>query len=425
LEIQDYRGSYQFSPSILKPEPVEVNTKVILIGSQYLYSLLTYYEDDFKKIFKIKADFDYQIDRSDELLKEYSKVIKTIIQKEKLMDFDGKAVAKIFEYSVRYAGEKDKLTTRFSFISDLLRESNYWAAQDGVNVVKAQHVKQAYEAGRDRHGLYESKINEMISKGTLLIDTDGERSGQINGLAVYGSDYYSFGKPMRLTATVSLGPGNIINVEREAGLSGNTHDKGILIIAGYFRETFGRKAPLSFTASLVFEQGYGPIDGDSASSTEICAILSALSGLPIKQHFAITGSVNQKGDIQPIGGVNEKIEGFFDVCKEKGFNKKHGVIIPEQNVKDLMLKDEILEEAAKGNFHIYSVNRIEQAIEILTGVEAGKPAKNGTYPDGTVFGIVERKLKEMRNALKPKDQNKNKPAASTKTQKRRTNTRKK
>jgi ATP-dependent Lon protease len=427
LEIQDYWSSYQFSPSVLKPECINVNTKVILIGSQYLYSMLTYYEDDFKKIFKIKADFDYQIDRSDDLLKEYSRVIKTIIQKEKLMDFDNKAISAIFEYSVRYAGEKDKLTTRFSFISDLLRESNYWASKDGVNTVKAEHVTQAYESGRERHGLYESKLNEMISKGTILIDTDGERAGQINGLAVYGSDYFSFGKPMRLTATVSLGPGNIINVERESGLSGNTHDKGILIIAGYFRENFGRKMPLAFTASIVFEQGYGPIDGDSASSTEICALLSCISGLPIKQHFAITGSVNQKGDIQPIGGVNEKIEGFFDVCKQKGFNKKHGVIIPAQNVKDLMLKNEIIEEAAKGNFHIYPVTRIEEAIELLTGIEAGIPGKNGSYPDGTVFGLVERKLKEMREAAKPLNNNVNKNGKQPdkKIQKRRTNSRKK
>lgn len=254
---------------------------------------------------------------------------------------------------------------------------------------------------RERQGLYESKLTEMIKEGTILIDTSGSRIGQINGLAVYGTNNHSFGKPTRITASVALGNGNIINVEREAGLSGNTHNKGVLIIAGYFRENFGNKIPLSFTASLVFEQGYGMIDGDSASVTEICALLSCLAEVPIKQSFAITGSVNQKGDIQPIGGVNEKIEGFFDVCKLRGLTGKEGVIIPHQNQKDLMLKEEIIKAVSEKKFHIHAVENVDQAVEILTGVKAGKLLKNGNHETDTIYGLVEKKLLNMRKLMRP------------------------
>jgi predicted ATP-dependent protease len=285
-------------------------------------------------------------------------------------------------------------------MSDLVRESCFWARDTGDKVVTAYHINQAYEAAKERHGLYESKVNEMMNDGSLLIDTSGERIGQINGLAVYGGNHYSFGKPTRITASVSLGNGSIINVEREAGLSGSSHNKGVLIISGYFRETFGQKMPLSFNASLVFEQGYGKIDGDSASITEICALLSCLSGVPLKQSLAITGSVNQKGDIQPIGGVNEKVEGFYDLCKQRGFNKKQGVIIPVQNVKDLMLKDEVIESVKNREFKIYSVKRVEEAIELFTGVKAGKRNRLGNFEANTIFGLVEKNLKEMRHRMK-------------------------
>jgi predicted ATP-dependent protease len=247
----------------------------------------------------------------------------------------------------------------------------------------------------------------MINDGTILINTDGLRVGTINGLAVYESGKFAFGKPTRITASVALGTGNIINVERESGLSGNTHNKGVLIISGYFRENFGSRIPLSFTASLVFEQGYGMIDGDSASITEICALRSALSNIPIKQSFAITGSVNQKGEIQPIGGVNEKVEGFFDVCKSKGLTGRQGVVIPAQNVKDLMLSDEVVDAVKKNNFHIYAVKKVEEAIEILTGVRAGTKLKNGKFEPNTVFGEVEKELTSMRKRLRPAEKKKN------------------
>jgi predicted ATP-dependent protease len=259
-------------------------------------------------------------------------------------------------------------------------------------------------------------MSEMINDGTIMIDTEGTRVGQINGLAVYGDDKYSYGKPTRITAAVSLGSGNIINVERESGLSGSTHNKGVLVITGYLKEKFGRTIPLSFNASLVFEQGYGTIDGDSASITEIAALLSTMSGIPIKQSLAITGSVNQKGDIQPIGGVNEKIEGFFDLCKERGLNGKHGIIMPAQNVRDLMLKDEVITAVEEKKFHIYPTSQVDEALEILTGVRAGKILKNGRYQANTIFGSVERCLREMRQKVRP-PVSKNNPRPKTANQK--------
>lgn len=416
LEIQDLANLYQFYPSILKPEPIEINAKIIFIGSNYIYSILSNYEDDFNKIFKIKADFDYEMKRTEHAVEEYTKVIKKLIESEKLLEFDKSAIAKIIESGARYAGEKNKLTTRFAYIADLARESSFWANDNGDKVVSGYHVKQAFDSAKERHGLYESKVSEMIKEGTILIDTDGERIGTINGLAVFESGHFAFGKPTRITASVALGNGNIINVEREAGLSGNTHNKGVLIISGYFRENFGWRIPLSFTASLVFEQGYGMIDGDSASITEITALLSAITKIPIKQNFAITGSVNQKGEIQPIGGVNEKIEGFFDTCKLNGLTGKQGVIIPQQNVKDLMLKDEVVDAVDKKEFHIYSVSRVEEAIEILTGVKAGKKLKNGRWEPNTIFGQVEKELSSMRKRIRPpapKKNNNNKSSNSS------------
>lgn len=409
LEIQDAANLYMFSPSILKPEPIEITTKIILIGNEYIYGILSNYEDDFNKIFKIKAAFDYEIKRTDQAIFEYAGIIKKLIEAENLQEFDASAIAKIVEYGARYAGEKNKLTTRFAYIADIAREANYWALDNGDKVVTAYHVAQSYNSSRERHSLYESKVTEMINEGTILIDVDGEKIGTINGLAVYGDNLFSFGKPTRITASTALGSGAIINVEREAGLSGSTHNKGMLIISGYFREKFGRKFPLAFQANIVFEQGYGMIDGDSASITEICALISSLTRIPLKQSLAITGSVNQKGDIQPIGGVNEKIEGFFDVCRSRGFTGKQGVIIPVQNVKDLMLKDEVVEAVKKGNFRIYPVEKVEEAVELLTGYKAGKELKTGAYETGSVFYLVEKTLRDMHKKIKGPEKKNNKP----------------
>ncbi|NOX17873.1 MAG: AAA family ATPase [Chlorobi bacterium] len=405
LEIQDSANLYHFSPSILQPEAINIDIKVIMIGNNYIYSLLSSYQDDFNKIFKIKAEFDYEMKRTDSALVEYARIVKKLVESEGLLEFNIAAIGKIVEYGARYAESQNKLTTRFAYIADLVREANFWAKDVNRKIVEDFHVIQAYESMRERHSLGDSKISDMINEGILLIDTKGSRVGQVNGLAVYGSGMHSYGKPTRITASVGLGNGNIINVEREAGLSGNTHNKGVLIIGGYFRETFGRKRPLSFSAGLVFEQGYGMIDGDSATAAEICALISSISRTPIKQNFAITGSVNQKGDIQPIGGINEKIEGFFKVCKARGLTGKEGVIMPVQNKNDLMLSDEVVKAVDEKKFHIYTVSRIEEAVELLMGYKAGKLLKSGRYEANTVFCEVEKRLREMKMRATPPKKN--------------------
>ncbi len=419
LEIQDIQNLFQISTSIIQPEPIEIDTKVILVGSQIVYSLLSEYEDDFNKIFKIKADFDYEIKRTDEILVEYARVIKKLIKEEGLHEFHNTAIAKLIEIGARYAGQKNKLTTRFSVIADLAREANFWANEDGASEVRAVHVRQAFEALRERHGMAESKVDDMIKDKMIMIDTEGERIGQINGLAVYGSELYSFGRPTRITSTISLGSGNIINVERESGMSGKTYNKGVLIITGYFKETFGKDHPLAFNANLVFEQSYGGIDGDSASCAEIFALLSTLSDVPIKQSIGITGSLNQKGDVQPIGGVNEKIEGFFDVCRSRGLTGKQGVVIPIQNVKDLMLREDVVQAVADGKFHIWAIERVEEGIEILTGIKAGKQTGKN-YEANTMFGLVEKKIKDLYAKSKPKSGRAERSKIKTKRAKSRT-----
>jgi len=394
LEIQESPFLFSISSTSLKPQPIEIDTKVILIGSQIIYSYLSEREYDFKKMFKVKADFDYEINRTDHNIQEYAKVIKKLIKEENLLEFDKSAIAYLMEISAIFAGRQDKLSTRFSRIADVMREASFWAKDDGQNIVTDFHVRKAYRMAKDRHGMLESKITEMYKDELILIDTKGERVGQINGLAVYDADFYSFGRPTRITATVSLGSGAIINVEREAGMSGRHYNKGVLIISGYFRETFGQDMPLSFNANLVFEQSYGMVEGDSASCTEIFALLSVLSNLPLKQSIAVTGSLNQKGDVQPIGGVNEKIEGFYDICKLQGLTGTQGVIFPIQNIRDLMLKEEVIDAVKNGMFHLYPISRVEEGIEILTGVKAGKKTAKG-YEVGSVFYLVEKRIKEL------------------------------
>ncbi|MFN3871380.1 MAG: Lon protease family protein [Ignavibacterium sp.] len=409
LEIQESPFLLSLSSTSLKPQPIEIDTKIILIGSQIIYSYLSEREYDFKKMFKVKADFDYEINRTDHNIQEYAKVIKKLIKEENLLEFDKSAIAYLMEISAIFAGRQDKLSTRFSRIADVMREASFWAKDDGQKIVSDFHVQKAYRMAKDRHGMLESKITEMYKDNLILIDTQGERVGQINGLAVYDADFYSFGRPTRITATVSLGSGAIINVEREAGMSGRHYNKGVLIISGYFRETFGQDMPLSFNANLVFEQSYGMVEGDSASCTEIFALLSVLSNLPLKQSIAVTGSLNQKGDVQPIGGVNEKIEGFFDICKLQGLTGKQGVIFPIQNIRDLMLKEEVIEAVRKGIFHLYPISRVEEGIEILTGVKAGKKTAKG-YEAGSVFYLVEKRIRELyEKSRQLRTQNNNQP----------------
>jgi len=400
LEIQPLDLFFPFGASALKPEPIEINVKIILIGDRHLYELLYEYEEDFKKIFKVHAEFDEEMPMNDEVILQYGGRLRKLCDDEGLCPFDRSALAAMIEYGVRKAGRRSKVTARFTDLADLAREACYVAREVGQQPVTAAHVRRAIEAKVDRHNLIETKIREMIEEGTLLIDTTGLRAGQVNGLSILEIGGYAFGKPVRITASAALGKAGLINVEREANLSGRFHDKGMQIIAGYLRSRFAQDKPLSLAASICFEQSYSGIDGDSASSTEIYALLSALSDLPIRQDIAVTGSVNQQGDIQPIGGVNQKIEGFYDVCRIKGLTGQQGVIIPVENVEDLMLRDDVVEAVAAGKFHVLPVAKVEEGIEVLTGVKAGQRDANGKFEPGTSFALVDQRLREMAQTLK-------------------------
>jgi lon-related putative ATP-dependent protease len=400
MEIQTYDPFYLFATSAIKPEPIACNTKVIMIGDARIYYVLYHLDDDFKKIFKIKADFDPVMNKDNDKISQYASFIRKICDEEKLRPFDRTGVASIVEYGARLTGKQKKLSTRFYLIADLLREANYCAGKDGSDVVKEKHVDQAIEKKIYRVNMIEQKIQEMIDEGTILIDSDGAVVGQVNGLSVYDMGDYAFGKPSRITAKTSMGKAGIINIEREAELSGPIHNKGVYILAGYLRDKYAQDKPITMSASLCFEQSYGGVEGDSASSTEIYALLSSLSCLPIRQDIAVTGSVNQKGEIQPIGGVNEKIEGFFDVCNAKGLTGKQGVIIPHQNIGDLMLRKDVVRTVKEGKFHIYPVKTIDEGIEILTGVEGGDGTADGKYKEGTVNGRVDQKLRELGMKIK-------------------------
>lgn len=399
LEIQGYEAYFPFAAQSMKPEPIDVNVKVILIGDGRLYQLLYNFDEDFKKVFKVKADFDVTTNLSKERVHAYASFVRKVCQEERLKDFDRGAAAAIVELAVRKAQRRGKISTRFGEIADIIREADFWSRQDNSKIVRKKHVLKAIEEDKRRKCLAEDKLQELIEQGTLFIDTDGSRVGQVNGLAVFDLGDYAFGRPTRITANTSVGKAGIINIEREAKMSGKTHDKGVLILSGYFREKFGQDKPISFSASICFEQSYGDVDGDSASSTEIFALISSLSSVPIKQGIAVTGSINQKGDIQPIGGVNQKIEGFLKVCQAKGLTGNQGVIIPAANVEDLMLDYEVMEAVRKGKFHIYSIRNVDEGIEILTGMRAGTVNKEGKYPKGTVYSLVAKRLEEIAKKL--------------------------
>ena len=400
LEIQPLEMFYPFGGSALKPEAIDINVKVILIGDRELYELLYEYEEDFRKIFKVRVEFDEEMAMSDGVIAEYAGRLRALSEKENLYPFDRGAFAGMLEHGVRQAGRRNKVTARFIEIADLAREAHYCAAAAGETVVRAAHVRTALSSKMERHNLIETRIREMIEEGTLLVDVSGTRVGQVNGLSVLEIGGYSFGKPVRITATAALGKAGLINIEREANLSGRLHDKGVHIIAGYLRSKFAQDKPLSLAASICFEQSYSGVDGDSASSTEIYALVSALSGLPLRQDIAVTGSINQQGDIQAIGGVNEKIEGFFDVCRIKGLTGEQGVMIPQSNVEDLMLREDVLDAVASGKFHVWPVAKVEQGIEILTGNAAGEKNGEGKFAAETVFALVDDRLREMAKTLK-------------------------
>ena len=380
--------------STLKPEPIPVDIKVILVGSEYLYQALYELDEDFKKLFKIKVDFDAEMDRNKENTKKLAKFINSFCKRENTLHFDKTGVAKVVEYSSRLVEDQTKLSTKFNDIVEILCESCAWAEIEGSSLVSATHVKKAICEKINRSNKYDKKILESLEDGTIILDTEGEVVGQINGLTILDIGDYSFGKPARITANTFMGESGIVNVEREVEMSGTSHSKGVLILSGYIGEKFAQEIPLTLTASLCFEQLYGGVDGDSASSAELYAVLSSLADVPIKQSIAVTGSVNQKGEIQPIGGATEKIEGFFELCKIRGLDGRHGVIIPYQNIKNLVLNDEVVTAVKEKKFSVYAVKTIDEGIEILTGMKAGEKGKDGNYPPGTINYLVYEKLKK-------------------------------
>ena len=387
----------------LKPEPIPLDVKVLLLGDSNIYHALLALDPEFKKLFKIKVEFEESAPRTDANILKLAKFVHSFSEKEGMLPLDKEAMAKVVEYASRLSDDKDKLSTKFNEVGEIVAESSTWARLSKKKIVTKDFIDKTLSERIDRIKKYDSKYLEMIEENTLLITTSGSEVGVINGLTVMTIGDYTFGKPARITANTFMGKEGITNIECETDMSGPTHSKGVLILSGYLGETFAQDFPLSLTASLCFEQLYNGVDGDSASSTEAYATLSSLSGIPIKQSIAVTGSVNQKGYIQPIGGVNEKIEGFYQVCKIRGLDGTHGVIIPIQNVKNLHLSDEVVDAVKEGKFHVYAISTIDEGIEILTGVPAGKRNKDGKYPAGTIKYLAYEKLKQYyQNSIKNK-----------------------
>ncbi|MBI1743749.1 AAA family ATPase [Candidatus Acetothermia bacterium] len=384
----------------LKPEPIPLEVKVILVGGADIYYLLQEHDEDFKELFNVKADFDDELPWETETLKKFGGFIAARVQeRDGLKHFDKAGVARLIEYASEMVEDQKKVSARFSDIVKLVREASYWAEQAEAKFVSAEHVERAISEKIHRHNLVEEKIREMIARGDLFIDVTGERVGQVNGLSVLMLGDFSFGRPTRITANIFTGKEGVLDIEREADLSGKIHTKGMMILKGWLGERFALDKPLSLSASLAFEQSYSPIDGDSASSTELYVLLSALANVPIKQNIAVTGSVNQKGEVQPIGGANEKIEGFYRVCKVKGLTGDQGVMIPAQNIDNLTLHTEVVEAVTDGKFHIWAVQTIEEGIEFLTGLRAGRRLADGTFEAGTLFHKVDQKLREIQEHL--------------------------
>ncbi len=401
LEIEESTARLGFMlTGTLNPEPIPFKCKVIIVGDPQVYQILFTRDREFKELFKVKADFDITMEKNEENIHQYAQFICTLCHKESLLHLESEGIAAIIEYSSRLAADQSKLSTEFASVSDIIREANFYANEEKAKLIGRYHINKALEERIYRSNLIEKKIEEMIEKNVIMIDTIGEKVGQVNGLAVLGLGDYGFGKPSRITASVGVGREGIIDIERESQMGGQTHTKGVLILSGYLNGKYAKEKPLSLTARLAFEQSYSGVDGDSASSTELYAMLSALSGKPIRQYIAVTGSVNQKGEIQAIGGVNEKVEGFYEVCKAKGLTGKEGCMIPQSNVRNLMLKEEVIEAIKEGRFHIWPVTTIDEGIEVLTGVKAGNIQPNGSYPKGTIHKLVQDRLDNMAELIK-------------------------
>ena len=403
VRMEDLGEQYGLVPVAgMRPGAIPVNVKVIMIGNQWTYQALYGMDEDFRKIFKVKADFDYEMQRNEESLQGYAMFISDRCHVEGLLHFDPSGVAEVVEYGARLVDDQERLSARFSDLADIVREASYWAREEGAAAVSAGHVTRAEEEKYFRSNLIEVRLREFITRGIIMVDVAGDRIGQVNGLSVIDLGDIRFGKPSRITAKTYVGRSGVLDIEREAKMSGKIYEKGVLILSGYLSGKYAQEQPLSMSASLCFEQSYEGVDGDSASSTEVYALLSSLAGVPIKQGVAVTGSVNQHGEIQPIGGVNQKVEGYYGVCKAIGLTGDQGVVIPMQNIKNLMLRYDLIDAVKAGRFHIYAVSSVDEGIELLTGIPAGVRV-DGSYPEGTIHHRVEKRLKEFAACLKKLD----------------------
>ncbi|MGD8267086.1 MAG: ATP-binding protein, partial [Desulfobacterales bacterium] len=395
LCIEDMASEMGYGVSSQRPEPIPLDVKVILLGGYSIFEKLQNFDSKFDKIFKVRADFDNEVDLSPETIGLYARFLARVAREEKLLPFTPEGVAAMVEYGQRFAADQQKLSLRFGPIVGVLKEADFWARQMEAAAVTDEHIQKALQKRRFRYNLYEEKMSAAFEDESVLLDVTGAMIGQVNALAVYQMGDIAFGRPSRITAETFMGKPGLVSIEREAELSGSTHDKGVLILSGYLGRTFAQHHPLGLSISIAFEQSYGPIDGDSASSTELYAILSSLADLPIRQGIAVTGSVNQKGEIQAIGGVNQKIEGYFDVCRKRELDGQQGVLIPRANVKNLMLKKEVVQAVKQKQFHIYHVAHVTEGIELLTGVAAGRPDADGLFPPDSVYGRIQQKLKRF------------------------------
>ncbi len=401
IKIEDVGELYgMFSTRTIRPEPIPLNAKIVLTGDPYIYQLLYQYDDRFQRLFKVKAHLSDQMDNDEANVMKSARMVAQFCKEHDLRQVDHSGMARLLEYSMYVTEDRKKLSLELEDISDLLRESNYFAGLDGAEFISRKHVQTAFDKRIYRANLIEERVKEYIIRDIFWVETDTEKVGQVNGLSVLMTGDHVFGRPNRITAVVSVGREGAISIDRETKLAGNIHNKGMMILTSFMRDRFAHNKPISLTASITFEQSYGMIEGDSASSTELYALLSAISGVPIYQGIAVTGSVSQKGEIQPIGGATQKIEGFFDICKAKGFSGRQGVLIPAKNVENLTLKDEVIEAVKEGKFHVWAVSTIEQGIEILTGMEAGERLPDGTYPEETLFRKVEDRLREIADIVK-------------------------
>jgi lon-related putative ATP-dependent protease len=407
IRVEDVLEQYRMmSTAGLKPEAIPLDAKVILVGNPYLYYMLHAYDEDSRELFKVKADFDSRMDRTEESVGKYAMYVAHCQRDENLLPFDNTAVARLVEMGSRLADDQDKLSTRFSEIADLIREAHYWAKKNGNNTVKGEHVTRAVKEKIERVNGIEERLREMTLDDMIIVATQGEKIGQVNGLAVLDIGDYSFGRPSRITAKTYVGRAGVVNLERETKMSGKIHEKAILIITSYLGGKYAMRKPISLSASITFEQLYETVEGDSATCAELYALLSSISGVPLKQNFAVTGSMDQNGDVQPIGGVNQKIEGFFHLCEKRGFDGSNGVIIPKRNARNLVLSEDVREAVDKGLFNVYTMDKMEEGLEILTGMKAGELQADGTYPEDTINYLVEKRLIEISEAMeKKKDEN--------------------